>query len=852
MTAFRRIVRIGCITLLVGLCLAGLTLSVLPSLIELWMLPQLAQQLGYADFDCRIDHMGLTETSAGPLRFGPGPAPALTIERIQLLYNPTSIAKGELDQIILSGLSIKGVIDKDGISLLGFEKKPAPANTLDLDPASKENLPTHSQLPALPFNTIIIRRSFLLVKTDNQEFRIPFSCTIEKTTIPESAITRLAGNLQFNPRGTPVSLAFSVNLTEKPFAHLELYGNRFQLLDFADIWSRIPDLKLRGQVALKAEADLNLSPLKVEKLQARIEWQQGELAYNNLHIYNSRSAAGVSPNTILTLSKNGISAPWQLQLNRLAFAAPFSPAITDLDISLRQNPDRIDLQGHWTTELTGYEPNSGLTLKPFAKKWALTADFDQQGSYKASLSSPTDDQKWQLDSDTLSVSGQSPDIRIALKGQKPGQRQLSWQFSLNQTVINNSGNILQCPTIKTVGQTEIKSANKGGSTLPVTKTKGNFTCQKLTLNQTDLGRIEASFQQQGEKFRFKGSYASKIIKELKLIVEGECGLKQTGGFLAGASLTIPACKPARPVILGKFLPAAGKGTFDGIFSATGKLAYDTDDSSKFHGEVTINLNDANFNDPEKNISCSNINCRLNFPELPSMFSAPDQKLTFAQLKAGNINCQNGTFSFQLERNQSLFIEKGRIGWCGGNVETQALRLSPNIDHYQSTLYCDRLKLTELLKQLGQIEAQGQGSVNGRIPIKLNRGKITFTDGFLYSTPNQPGNIKIKSGTALTAGIPTDSPQFAQLDLAREALKDYQYKWAKLKLNSQADELILNLQFDGKPNLALPFVYKKELGGFARITGEGPGSHFQGIRLDINLRLPLNHILQYKDLSNLVN
>ncbi len=850
MIKLRRIVRIGSITLLVGLCLAGLSLLALPNLIESWMLPQLVQQLGYADFDCRIEHLGLTETNAGPLRFGPEPEPALTIERIQLFYNPGSIVKGKLNQVTLSGLSIKAVIDKDGIRLCKFVKKPAPAKTLD--PAEK-NLPRKSKLPVLPCNRLVIKRSFLLIKTDKQEFQLPFSCTIEKSTLPESAATRLTGNLQLNSRGTPISLKFTANLTDKVPIHLKLQGDQIELLNFADLWSRIPALKLKGQIALKAEADLNLTPLKLEKLQARVEWQQGELTYNNLHIDNSRSAVGtMSPNPILTLSKNKVTAPWRLQISRLAFAAAFTPTLTDLEILLKENPDKINLQGHLITEFAGFEPSSGLTLKPFTKKWQLSADFYQSGRYQAALTSPTERQKWQLDNDTLSVTGQSPEIKIAVKGQKPGPGQLNWQVALNRTAINSSGNRWQIPAIKIEGQTEIKSVNHGNATLPVAATKGNFTCRKLTLNQTDLGRIEASCKQRKNKLSFKGSYASKLIKELKLIVTGECGINQAGDFQADADLSIPACKPAQPIILGKFFPGAGKSTLDGTLSAMGKFAYNADRSCKLHGEVTINLNHAHFNDPEKNISCSDINFSLKFPELPSRASAPNQKLTFAQFKAGNINCENGAFSFQLERDQSLFIEKGRIGWCEGNVETQALRISPHLNNYQSTLYCDRLKLTELLKQLGQIEALGQGSVNGRIPITLNGGKITFSDGFLYSTPNQPGNIKIKSGSALTAGIPTSSPQFAQLDLAREALKDYQYKWAKLKLNSQDDELILNLQFDGKPNLALPFVYKKELGGFVRITGAGPGSHFQGIRLDINLRLPLNHILRYKHLSDLAN
>ncbi len=850
MITFRRIVRTCCIALAVTVCLGGLALLILPTLLESWMLPQLAQQLGYADFDCRVDHLGVTETSAGPLHLGPGPKPGLTIERIRLIYGPKTVAKGVLEQVILSGVSIRSIINNNKISFPGFARQTPPQDTDSK--ATEKDSPIRPRQLIPPCNILTVKHSVLLLKTDKQEFIIPFSCTLKKSTMPQSTTTRIAGTLRLNPRGTQISLKFTATLNENARLHLELEGDKIELLNFADLWSKIPGFSLNGRIGLKAAAELNLTSLKLKNFKSRIEWQQGELRFNSFRIDNSRSLAGADPNTILTLNKDDLNAPWRLQLNHLALAAPFSPTITGLDISYKQKPDGNRLVGYWSSKLAGYNPESGLTLKPFIKKWQFAADFDQTGNYNISLTSPADREKWHIHNDKLSISGHSPDIKIAVKGQKGDPKQLSWQIALKQTVINNSGSLWRCPTIKTTGRTEIKSSDVDNSFLPLSAARGNLTCRRLIYKQTDIGRIETSFRQQGEKFKFKGSCTGRVIKGLKLITEGECKIKPSGGFQADALLTIPGYKPTQPIVLGKFFPAAGRSTINGTFSAAGKLNYGADDGNKLHGELTLNLDHARFYDPEKNITCSDINGRLKFPDLPSLYSAPEQTFTFARLKAGNLSCKDGVFFFQIERDQTLLLEKSKIGWCGGNVETQALRISPRLDRYQSTLYCDRLKLTELLKQLGQIEARGQGSVNGRIPITLNKGKITFTDGFLYSTPNQPGNIKLKSDTALTTGIPINSPQFAQLDLAREALKDYQYKWAKLKLNSQNDELFLNLKFDGKPNLPLPFVYKKELGGFARITGSGPGSHFQGIRLDINLRFPLNHILRYKDLSTLTN
>jgi hypothetical protein len=90
-----------------------------------------------------------------------------------------------------------------------------------------------------------------------------------------------------------------------------------------------------------------------------------------------------------------------------------------------------------------------------------------------------------------------------------------------------------------------------------------------------------------------------------------------------------------------------------------------------------------------------------------------------------------------------------------------------------------------------------------------------------------------------------------MELAREALKDYDYSWAKLNINSEGEELLLQMQMDGKPARTLPFVYRKDIGGFMKVEADAKGSKFQGIRLDVNFRLPLDKLMQYKELIEMI-
>lgn len=135
-------------------------------------------------------------------------------------------------------------------------------------------------------------------------------------------------------------------------------------------------------------------------------------------------------------------------------------------------------------------------------------------------------------------------------------------------------------------------------------------------------------------------------------------------------------------------------------------------------------------------------------------------------------------------------------------------------------------------------------MNGKLPLRYREGLVYFDDGFLFSTPGEGGKIRIADSELLTAGVPADSPEYLQMALASEALKDYDYSWAKLDLNTQEDDLLLRLQLDGRPGRPLPFVYRKETGTFVKVDADIKGSRFQGIRLDVNFRLPLNQLLAY--------
>jgi len=378
--------------------------------------------------------------------------------------------------------------------------------------------------------------------------------------------------------------------------------------------------------------------------------------------------------------------------------------------------------------------------------------------------------------------------------------------------------------------------------------KGSVSIADLKFNDMNLGGLKSSVRQTSTGFEFEGRHRSTLLPRMILAFTGESKLFHSGPPETSIHVDISRPGSAPDIELGKFFPVAAGARLNGRLQLNGDLTLNT---GGFSGIVRANFANGNLLLEKNKLVLEGIRMSIDFPELPKIRSAPGQQFHFTKISLGDVVAENGKIDFQIESARSFLIEKMQFIWCNGKVETQSIRLSPSVEDYRLTLYCDRLDLAKVLEQFGAAEAKGRGTVSGRIPLQYSKTKIRFDDGFLFSTPGEGGKIYLSGTDILTAGIPPNTPQFIQMELAAAALKDYDYSWAKLNITSEEEELLLQMQMDGKPAKMLPFVYSKDIGGFIKVEADSKGSKFQGIRLDVNFRLPLNKLLQYKDLIKMV-
>ncbi|MBW2433140.1 MAG: YdbH domain-containing protein [Deltaproteobacteria bacterium] len=378
--------------------------------------------------------------------------------------------------------------------------------------------------------------------------------------------------------------------------------------------------------------------------------------------------------------------------------------------------------------------------------------------------------------------------------------------------------------------------------------RGVISIKNIRFNQLDLGSVQADVQQTASGLAFSGKMKNPILPALAIQFTGTSDFKHADGHQTRAGFTISYPLTAPEIDLGKFFPAAQGFSFSGKLWEQGDIVFG---KNGLQAVARTGIQNGVLRHQKNKIAVTGIQTELLIQDLAKFRSAPGQKLKFDRASLGEMNIDNAEIDFQIESAQSFLIEKSHFMWCDGNVDAPAIRFKPGINDYQLILYCDRLNLARVMQQFGAASVEAEGQLNGRIPIQIKNGQLSFKDGFLYTTPGQPGKIRMKDTEILTAGIPKDAPQYVQMELARKALEDYDYTWAKLNLTTEGEDLLLNMQLDGKPSQSLPFVYQKDIGGFAKVEAGVQGSTFQGIRLDVNFRLPLNKIMQYQELIQLI-
>ena len=363
--------------------------------------------------------------------------------------------------------------------------------------------------------------------------------------------------------------------------------------------------------------------------------------------------------------------------------------------------------------------------------------------------------------------------------------------------------------------------------------KGKLDIENISYKGERLGSAAFTLSpgEDPEALEFDGTVLSGFADDLNLDVQGSIHSDKQ----LHAVCKIPPVSLSENS-LPSFIAVDKDILFGGLISAEGEVHYPP---AMGPTHLSLHLEDGYVKREKNKLDISGIAGNLTLPELPRLHSLPSQLVTVESLKLNTLAASQGNFYFRVEDDLSLFIEKSRLKWCNGKVEVSATEISPELEEFSTTMYCDRLQFSELLNQFGIPDTEGDGSLNGRLPVQFSKDGIFFDDGFLFSTPGNSGIVRFNSTNILKQGLP-DMSQAAYLDYSLMALENFSYNWTKLTFNSVGNDLLIRMQIDGKPAEPLPFGYKN---GHIVATSKGKGIQHP-LQLTVNFNLPIKEMFRY--------
>lgn len=797
-----------------------------PAYIERTVVPDLGRRLGLDELRLDIRRIGLRGADIGALRIGGEDRPALTVGPALIDYAPGGLFRGRIEGIAVAGAEIFCGYENGAFYLRGLDFQDLLSGFGQGDRETPPDAPPSS---VFPVGRIRVDNGVVVFSYNEEHYRLPFDVVVERDS---ERLHVVHGTLTLYPRGESVTVSGDVDL-KKRTARARIDGKAIETARFADLAGRVPELSLWGLLDLSGKGDFRLDPPAVDALSANLSYRSRGTGYAGVSLKSFDE--GSEPLAVALDWGDAPTLHISLPPIRVEGPAPIELSGVQADVHLEETGLSVKGSGSLVIPKTPEDAEATPTVAaPLILPLTFGADWhepEKQWRFRAASEDLT------VSADGIRATFPKATVEGKARGGKDGR------MSANGTVSISDGSLQGLD-----GKLRLERA---AATLPLRWPAGEETdagaiaIGSIIWDGRNLGALKGTVRQVAKGFSMSAEHWNLLLSGMGVWVSGDfplfSGTSAENRFKLSASW--PESSP--DLELGKFFPSAKGVKINGDLSVEGEYRFGGEAGPT--GVLNADFKNGWLKKGGNGIAVEGVNGAVRFPHLPGVHSAPAQELTIRKAALGQVALTDAVIAFQLEPGGALLIEQSRFRWAGGKVSGHAVRIAPGTDVYDVVLYCDRLSLARVLRQFGAVEADGDGTVNGRVPVRLANGKLTFDDGFLYSTPGDGGTIHVMGAEVLTAGIPKGSMQFSQIDLAREAMKEYRYEWARLRLNTEGEDLIMALHLDGKPLNPLPFVYKKEIGGFVRIADDQVGSRFQGIRLDVNFRLPLNRILQYRDL-----
>ncbi|MCP4745445.1 MAG: hypothetical protein GY874_04775 [Desulfobacteraceae bacterium] len=821
----------------------------LPYYIESRIIPGLAQKAGLESYAAQVKHIGISGAQAGPIFFGLNGKNHLEIKKINIDYTLGGLFKKKIKAITISGLRVTCRIEPDCIIIAGIK---ASENQSSQRPSSTfPDTDTMADLMSIaPFTLERLSANDAMVDLywKGLQLKVPIEAKLNTSGLDNGS---LSVQLRMKPRDSDIGLTAKLSKKD-PVLRVKLEHLNLYLEHYADLLKYFPGLSIKGIVEAAGQAAFQIQPFDVMRFAVDASLSQ---SYCSFQPQKSRE------NSLKLIEAANMTWRISAQMPSKKNLSLTVNMLKDTD----QHPKQVKIQTGGTTVHCGLtelmaEAKGQFRQNKLTARYHVTADNLAMALAESKAGAARMRLNGRLTHDDQTLIDNKLELEDA-SGKAAALQFKAPLTTVTSTVVfapDNTQHNLRINGQATIDEASIKDSSAKIAArgirikIPVTwppekrTSAGNLDIKDIIYNRQSMGIVKGWLRQDGKHLAFNMTHSSKLLPGLNVTIKGKAGKQQTH-----VDVHAPAWRPEKDINLGDLIHDADGYEINGTFETRGQIQIS---SAKMQGWAWMDLKDGYLLNQEQALSLTGIQTRIRLQDLIAVESDPKQDLKIEKLHLGNINADDVHVNFKVQSARDVRINAAQMQWCQGKVNIAPTRLELPLKKISTVINCKKLNLVMMLEQLGVAQGSGDAVVSGRIPVQWYDKKIRIHKGFLTSPPGLTGIIELRKlggANQFVNSLAPDTPQRTQLDIAMESIKNYKYTKIDLRLSSQDEMLLMQLQMKGRPNQLLPFAYDQAKGQLKRIEGKAQAD-FKGVDIDLNFSNPFDQILRYKDLFDLEN
>ena len=364
---------------------------------------------------------------------------------------------------------------------------------------------------------------------------------------------------------------------------------------------------------------------------------------------------------------------------------------------------------------------------------------------------------------------------------------------------------------------------------------GTLSAASVSIGTLKLGRQEASLLFNGDRTQIKAECNLAPWLNTTAAISGSItNLNNPSGKITAI---IPAGREGAPLflpVLNRNLKGAeSEGTLRAELFLAGNTPASSASIKAYAKDLTIRL-------PEAGLTLSNINahCEWKLPQFPQSNAHAEMNIEY--IKWSNLSVSNVTVNFQLLHDGEIFIEQVLGEWCGGKLKLFAISITPDALPERIQIYARNLQLDSLLRECGLAGVTAIGRLDGQLPLRIKNKRINIENGLLGTPPGEKGTLRIGSSTTLDQAL--GATRSAELQLAREALRNFNYDWARISIATLEGALNIKAAVHGISSAPLPFM-RDRWGKILNSNSRKDKWLHEPMTLELNFHIPLPVIFE---------